>query len=268
MGTVAIHFQHDETWIEDSDGHQWLYTPGVFGSALWAEYGVIYEQDEINLLARVLPPEGVMVDVGANIGLHSIKLAARVKGLSVYAFEPVGTTITGLRRNVVRNSVDRQIYSCRVAISDHDGETRLTTSSAPGNFIIPRRSWAHSATSERVPSRRLDSLLPELGAQHVDLVKCDVEGHELAVLRGASALLTHQRPTIFVEIIDRYVRRYGHTGTDVFDFLFTHGYAYRIVMGNRLELPSSPSVDLRRTANFLFVHPDNPSALRRVAFGD
>lgn len=65
MGAVGVRYERDRIWIEDPEGDQWLYTPGLFGSALWAEYGVIYEHEEIDLLAGLLPECGCLLDVGA-----------------------------------------------------------------------------------------------------------------------------------------------------------------------------------------------------------
>lgn len=253
MGTVAIHYERDGVWIEDPEGDEWLYEPGLFGSALWAEYGVIYEQEEIALLAALLPEEGVIVDVGANIGLHSIKLAKRVKSIRVHAFEPVSSTMAALRRNIRRNHADERIAPHHMAISDQDGELRLTAGFSPGNFVIPNGAGVASAGLETVKARRLDSILPELGASRVDLIKCDVEGHELAVLGGATETLHRHRPRVFVEIMDRHARRYGHSTHEVFELLANHGYSYCPVVEGRLQAASGfPSSDLTKTTNFLF----------------
>ena len=254
MGTVGVRYERNEIWIEDPEGDQWLYTPGLFGSALWAEYGLIYEGEEIELLAGLLPQRGCVIDVGANIGLHSVKLSKRVHELLVHAFEPVNTTFAALVRNVERNGAGRAVRAHHMAISDHDGKVTLTAGFRPGNFVVPNDARARGTQVEAVTARRVDSLVAELGIERVDLVKCDVEGHEMAVLTGATGTLNRCRPLVFVEIMERYARRYGHSTMDVFELMRRCGYRYDVVVDGARQPPSSsPAADLRRTTNFLFV---------------
>lgn len=259
LGTRAITFEPDGIWVQDPEGAWWQYTPYVFGSALWAEFGEIYEREELDLLAGLLPAGGTMVDIGANIGLHTIKLSQRVEGLHVFAFEPVSATIAALRRNAARNGVGERLHTEQVAISDHEGEIRLTTGFQMGNFVVEDGAAAAQETTETVPMRPLDAVLPGL-TDRVDLIKCDVEGHERSVLLGARETLDRHRPRVFIEIMEQRTQRYGYRPTEIFDILHAHGYEHQGVVDGMLTPPQATrAADLRRTTNFLFTHPDAPA---------
>ncbi len=194
-----------------------------------------------------------MIDVGANVGLHSIKVARKVPQARILAFEPVGATVASLRRNIEKNGVADRIEVLQVALSDHDGELRMTKGLHATNFVVPDEAAAADRATERVPCRRLDDFL-DGRIERVDLIKCDVEGSELGVMRGASAALQRFRPVIFVEIIERYSRRYGQATAAVFDYFHEHGYSHELIIdGERKSSTGSVSGDLAASMNFLFV---------------
>src|SRR5262249_26155197 len=112
-------------------------------------------------------------------------------------------------------------------LSDHDGQGILHVPIMDGrpvgalaSLTVPagRAGIAHQQV--RVPLTRLDSLLPK--GPRVAFVKCDVEGHELAVLRGAGALLRRDHPVILVEIEQRHQKE---DIRDTFEHLIRLGYA-------------------------------------------
>jgi hypothetical protein len=89
--------------------------------------------------------------------------------------------------------------------------------------------------------------------ERLDAIKCDVEGAELGVLRGATRTIERFHPMLLLEIDERWAARYGTTGADVVGFLADRGYTYERIVGDAL-LPASGSLaqDLRDGTNFLF----------------
>ena len=236
-GAHAITFEQDGIWVDDGDGTQWLYTPGVPGSAFWTEFGEPHEREEVALLTERIPEDGLLVDAGANAGSHCVKLAQSRRDLRVLAFEPSAAAFEALLRNAERNGVADRIQSRRVALWDRDAELRLTTRLHGENFVVPDGQRSRSEAAERVPARTLDGMLRD--AERVDAIKCDVEGVELAVLRGAAATLERFRPLLMVEIEERHTRRYGHSAQDVFDLLSSFGYSHQAVGEGRNYLFSA-----------------------------
>jgi FkbM family methyltransferase len=250
-GMHGIRFERDGVWIDDGAGWLWAYEPGPLSSTLGAEFGLRYEQAEIDVLAARLPVGGTLVDVGANVGLHAVQLARRVQRLQVLAFEPVGDTFAMLERNIAKNGVPEQVQARRVAVSDKRGTLRLTKRFQYGNFVVPDDAAVAADAFEEVLCLTLDELVEE-SSDRVDAIKCDVEGAELGVLRGATRTLERYRPMLLLEVDERWARRYGNTGADVFAFLSAREYAYECFVDGRVLPRSSVEEDLRRASNFLF----------------
>lgn len=256
-GMHGIRFERDGVWIDDGAGGLWAYEPGPLTTTMWSEFGQRYEQEEIETLATKLPVGGTLVDVGANVGFHAVQLARLVDGLRVLAFEPVTETFALLQRNIAKNGVSGQVDAKRFAVSDRLGTVRLTKRLQVGNFVVPDGTTVAANAAEAVESRTVDDLVDEL-ADRVDAIKCDVEGAELAVLRGATRTLERFRPTVLIEVDDRWARRYGNTGADVFAFLAARGYQYeRFVDGQVRPASGAPEHDLGEGCNFLFSAVDS-----------
>jgi FkbM family methyltransferase len=251
-GMHGIRFERDGIWIDDGAGHLWAYEPGPLTTTMWSELGERYEQAEIETLAGRLPAGGTLIDVGANVGLHSIQLARLVDGLHVHACEPVGHTFELLKRNVAKNRVGPQVHPRQVALAQRAGTVRLTSHLQFCNFVVPDGATVAAGASEEVRAQSLDELAHELGVR-VDAIKCDVEGAELSVLSGAEKTLARDRPTVLIEVDERWAARYGNAGSDVFAFLAQRGYGYERFVGREL-LASSGSIerDILEGSNFLF----------------
>lgn len=252
-GMHGIRFDRDGTWIDDGHGFLWLYRPGVLMSALGTEFGMRYEEFETNLLAERLQHGGLLIDIGANAGLHSVQVARAVDTLRVLAFEPVGSTFDVLKRNIAKNEVADRIEPLHMALSDAPTTLRLTNRLHLANFVVPEGVDAATEVTEEVPARPLDDVLAERKVTKVDAIKCDVEGAELAVLKGARETLERDHPLLLLEIDERWAARYGNTGTDVVRMLAELGYGYERLVDDTL-LPSSGDIarDLTEGRNFLF----------------
>ena len=132
----------------------------------------------------------VYVDVGANIGSHAIN-AARLVGStgSVFAFEADPDTYHLLSENIESNGL-RNIVLRQTCVSDHVGTLSFYKHKDSAKSSIVDRGEKLSVT---LPSDTLDNLIP--ANKKIDVLKVDVEGAELSVLRGAHAILNdHRRP--------------------------------------------------------------------------
>lgn len=126
---------------------------------------------------------GTAVDVGANLGNHTVWMAVMC-GMDVVAFEP--NWPYALRRNVQLNRLADRVRVEPVALGD-----AVATATH-----VPTRRWGQLAVGPgRVPVRRLD----DYNLTDVAVLKIDVEGMEPAVLRGGEATIRRDRPVIFAE---------------------------------------------------------------------
>lgn len=174
-----------------------------------------YELDLLTALEALVLPGGIALDVGANIGNHTLYFAA-VMGLRTWAFEPVDTNLAILRRLVALNGIEDRVEIVAVALSDEPGTLGLEALDPdnPGTFRA-----AAGTTGKQVEAVRLDDALDRLGLAPgaVSLIKIDVEGHEERVLAGAPRILAESDPVLTLEVfdpatLDRLIARLGPLG--------------------------------------------------------
>ncbi len=171
----------------------YLRTDTVVGAS-FDHYGE-FSEAEAQLLDALVEPGDVVLDVGANIGALAVPLAKRVgtEGM-VIAFEPQRLVFQILGANAALNGL-HQLVPHRIAIG-----------SQPGSILVPRIDYAASKnygalalgdwdTGERVPVKAID----ELSLPRCELIKADVEGMELDVIRGAEQTIRRLRPYLYVE---------------------------------------------------------------------
>ena len=149
-----------------------------------------YEIDVLMKCREIYLPGTAIIDVGANIGNHAVFFGA-ILNAPVYAFEPYQPNHDLLEMNIAANGLGGQVISACCAIGDTDGVGSLHPG-PPTNLGTTRVSFGFG----EVPVRSLDNLSI---ASPIGLLKVDVEGAEVAVLRGATALIRAWQPDIVVE---------------------------------------------------------------------
>jgi FkbM family methyltransferase len=196
-----------------------------------------FEPANTTTAAALLAPGAVVFDVGAHCGYYSLLFSGRVgTSGSVHAFEPVPETAARLRGNLARNpTLGASVRVWEVALSDREGQVRLNVAGAANTGashvaaaveVEDRgRREAGIARTVEVACQTGDSIWRQLGSPEVSLVKIDVEGHELHVLRGMRSLLSAGPCTVLAEVRDRFLRGSGGTREELFDLLAALGYA-------------------------------------------
>ena len=141
-----------------------------------------YDQVEFNLIERVLPADGVFLDIGANIGLYSLWAAVHMGPQGrVLSAEPHPLTLQRLRQNIALNGMQSRVTVLPVALSDSDGEMalHLAAGNLGGSSLACRMD---DAKPIMVSTRPLSAVLAEQGVTHIDILKIDVEGFEPRIL--------------------------------------------------------------------------------------
>jgi FkbM family methyltransferase len=138
-----------------------------------------------------------IIDAGANIGQFSNLITSRCPNtaLEIHCFEPGQDAFEQLQ---ARFSNDTRLQLNNVALGAEPGAATLYSDTpASGLSSLTRRDLSHHGRhmelSESVQVQTLDDYCAERGIDHIDLLKIDVEGHELDVLRGAQRMLDEQR---------------------------------------------------------------------------
>lgn len=174
-----------------------------------------WAEAEIELLTALVPAGGVVLDVGANLGSHTVPLANKVgpQG-AVFAFEPQRFVHDLLCATIALNALS-WVKVEHAAVGDVAGSLVVPDIDygATGNFGgLSLGSWSQG---EPVRVITVDSL----ALTRCALVKIDVEGMELSVLSGASQTLRRHQPVVYVE------NNSVHGAPRVVELLQAHGYA-------------------------------------------
>ena len=194
-----------------------------------------YEPTVREAIDRFVGPESVAYDVGANIGLWTLRLAERAR--RVYAVEPVPGNIARLRENLERSGA-ANVDVIASALGADAGRARLRLHADPGRATID------PGGDIDVPIERLDDIWRAHGSPPVALVKIDAEGSEYAVLQGARDLLERCRPVICCEVIEANLVDHGSSAEDLHDLLESFGYvAYAMTGSDLAPAPRGAATD-------------------------
>ena len=218
VAEVLLQTRSTHHWSIRRPGYTLTYFPTSLSTALWLD-ARDQPWDEV-LLAACLRPGDVVIDVGANIGTHTLAaaVATRPSGV-VHAFEPHPRTFGFLGRNVARNQLTN-IMLYNFAVGSQDGELHFS------DCYEDTENAVMSDGPLAVPVRTLDSLDPSPGAE-IAFLKIDVEGFELAVLEGARVLLGRTQ-AVYFEAWDRHFRGYGHSTREVIVWLAARGFTVHL----------------------------------------
>jgi FkbM family methyltransferase len=208
-----------------------LVVESVFGNDLSGclYIGGEFDPNEFAFLSEVLRPGMTALDAGANEGLYSLFFRQRVgpQGL-VIAIEPSERERGQLQRNLAINGFS-DVKVIPAALSDRSGTAALHVAEddhAGHNTLgIFAAGWVQGARDETVPLVALDELVAKHGIGRVDVIKLDIEGAELAALRGAQALLARDHPILLLEVMDESLQTLGTSASELLDFVRALNYA-------------------------------------------
>jgi FkbM family methyltransferase len=153
-----------------------------------------YESAELRDLLADIGPRQRIVDIGANIGNHSVFFVQHFGCKELTAIEPYPPALRHLLANLALNyEADVQIRICPVALGSAAGTVALRPPTR-FNVGLTRVSFSEGGST---PIRTGDELI---GTSPVDFIKIDVEGMELQVLDGLGRVLQNQRPALYIEV--------------------------------------------------------------------
>lgn len=181
-----------------------------------------------DIITRSLKPGNVAIDVGANSGCHTLMMANAV-GMSgkVLAFEPNPRMFSRLKANLRLNRFDH-VEAFPVALSREQGRLNLFIPAEAdfnqGRGSIHRDNLDAGCEEVSVDVKTLDSMVEEQKLQRIDLIKVDVEGHELPVFLGARQALKKFKPILIFEFIEKQWRSGGFAPADMEGLLVELGY--------------------------------------------
>jgi FkbM family methyltransferase len=180
--------------------------------------GVPWERDLQKLMMAMDLRGGVCLDVGANIGVHSLLLSDLVgPDGRVHAYEPEPRNFALLEANLAENGATNVIASA-TALGDCVGVGRLAVS--PNNFGDHRVAAGPDSPGRPVPITTVDAALDGVPAGAVRFIKVDVQGYEHHVLRGMRATLDRNPDAILaLEVFPQALRAAGGSARGMMEWL-------------------------------------------------
>ena len=224
-----------------ADGTQFLVFKGqdLISNHLKKE---LYENDIHQLALKILldKPDGLVLDIGANLGTFCVPLAQKIPALKFHAFEPQRIIYYQLCANTIINSLGN-VYTYEAGLSNQEADIELevpdyTAETNIGAFSIDKEVRENeyecktSGGKEKIILMTLDSI----GFENVRLIKIDVEGHELEVIKGGiETIKANNYPPIIFEAWT-WKPWYQEKRKALFDYLEGHGYKIEQLGENNL----------------------------------
>ena len=229
---VAVAFTRNPTRIKTINGIAYeLDLREVIDSSLY--FTSTYEIKIDRFFEKYVKPGSTVVDIGANIGLHTLR-SALLTGQTgkIIAIEPSTWAIKKLQRNLELNPELSKIIEIRHIALGENVEKAISL----GFQSSYRLNGKNEIYSEVVDVLTLDSIAEQDSLQSVDFIKIDVDGHELHILRGAKKMLSISKPVLVVEFTPSYSTSYLDELTAIEQHLRSLGYS--AFTDDELSVPS------------------------------
>jgi FkbM family methyltransferase len=227
----------------------------------WLRAGLLYESDLAVLMLRLVNPGDIVVDVGANVGFHTTLMATLVGAEGrVEAFEPSTENVNEILANLALNNFSN-VRVHQDVLGEIEGEP-LDFVFQPvdsGNSCVWLDGAPAGADLRPMQARTLDVALACAG--QIKLVKMDIEGSEVRVLRGARELLERKAVRYWVvENCVQELRRMGESMDTLRDYMAQFGLSM-FVLDWQGDFPKYIPRQLQLTSKFinnlLFAYPED-----------
>jgi FkbM family methyltransferase len=214
-----------------------------------------YEPDETRVIDILSSGTRQILDIGANIGWHSIRFAKRHPEATVHAFEPMPVSYAYLQRNIVINGVGGHVFCYNYGLSENSGSFDFFIAPMSGtNASLLNVADAQDARSVVGLTLTLDQWTINQQISP-DFIKCDVEGAELLVFRGGRKTLARCKPIVFAELLRKWSKPFGYHPNDMLSFFGKLGYRCYAVGCSGVRCIDTVTEDTSET-NYAFVHSE------------
>jgi FkbM family methyltransferase len=214
--------------------------------------GFVPSSSEAKMILRLSSNCPLFIDIGANVGVWTLALAAAHLEAHVYCLEPTPGIFSVLQNNIALNRL-QNVTSEQLAISNSDGflSFEITKKNSIYNRLAPSKKSAEdlhrgrftNSRTIKVRSIRLDDFCRARCIHRIGFLKIDVEGAEVSVLKGAENLLrTRAVDLIWLEVEPDNLREMGDSVDDLAAVMKNVGYTFHFL---RADGSPSPPVDIR-----------------------
>jgi FkbM family methyltransferase len=207
-------------------------------------YCGLHEFADMAFVLHAIRPGDLFADVGANVGSYTL-LACAARQARGHCFEPVPSTFARLVDNLRLNGLEGRVHAHNCGVGEASGALSFSSAHDCGNHVV---AAGESGASVTVPVVTLDAAL---AGEAPVVIKLDVEGFEVPVLRGSREMLAAPGPRALVVELNGSGKRYGFEDRDVEGMLAQHGFGEMTYdpFARELRPPAAP----RAPGNAIFV---------------
>ncbi len=211
-----------------------------------------YEPDLVKFIVKALPPNGCLLDIGANIGSVAIPVALARPDVKIISVEALPRNFEFLLKNIQANKLTN-IHALNVCCSNVDGKVMKFYHH---EYKVGSSSFhsLHSKDYVELITKTLDRQLEELGIDKADVMKIDTEGSEALIFQGASNLFKKSKPVVLFEFNEFYEKAVeGLQSGDAQQLLLNEGYQIFNFDSYPNEKPF-PEALVKGSGEFLAIH--------------
>jgi FkbM family methyltransferase len=192
-----------------------------------------YELDILQSLDKILNENSIVIDIGANVGNHTVYWGKITNVKKIYFFEPIKSTFNILSKNIEINYLSEKVKLYNIGLSDivTKGKIEKYSTDNIGATMISK------ADEGDIELNKLDNIKEIIEEPRIDFVKIDVEGAEKDVLSGAIQFFNKYKPIVFIESFE---------GKNQYDFSY----------GFFKKLNYNEPIEYLKKDNYLFIYED------------
>lgn len=218
----------------------------------WLVY-FYHENDSSNHILKHIDGAEIIFDIGGNIGQTALNIAKykaeKKQPAQIISFEPYNENYEKFKYNLQLNKTIKNISIENIALGSTTNTIKIfkeCVTNSGGNRVVYNEE-ENTEGIEETPQITLDNYVYEKGLSKIDLIKIDVEGYELEVLKGATSTLQKLRPVLLLEFDSLNLKKQGSSAKELLNFLKSIDYNYKDV-NTGLQ-----GVDISETGN---IHTD------------
>jgi FkbM family methyltransferase len=189
-----------------------------------------YELDILQSIDKILTRDSIVIDIGANIGNHTVYWGKITNVKRIYSFEPVKSTFNILSRNIEINNLNQKVMIYNVGLSDRTSRGTVVYYLLDNIGGTP----VHKSDDGDIKLERIDNIKEINDEAAIDFVKIDVEGGEKDVLNGGVEFFNKYKPMVFIESV-KGINQYE----------FTYDFFKKLDYREPINYPND---------NYLFIH--------------
>lgn len=217
--------------------HNGLVDKEIYSKGSW-------EPDMLREIGKHIKDTSICLDVGANIGQHTLYMATVAKKGKVYAFDPISSLAKQIKESVQKNNYTNVEVLTFGLSNENDQKEIYLNNLNMGNTTFKKRIGASSV--EKAETRIFDEFWNCRG--QIDFIKIDVEGYEFYALLGMKESLTLYKPVMIIEFSPVFYSKMNINSEDILHYLFSLNYSVYDLDHNREKItPHNTKIFLEKT---------------------